>query len=126
MVGLVTQCVTKHLTDARKFILSSKTKDHSEQTVKLGTFHTLPKNKNIFGKFLLLICLSKIHISAQTLRYFSNEFVFPSDGINLFEHSFTFVGINTQGTNHVKQTVGMNIFFVSVPPKYKFKFRCCN
>ena len=92
----------------------------------MSTFHTLPEHKNILGEFLLIFCGGKVEVTAHVFRDAGNEFVLLTNGFNLFKHRLTLMRIDAQRTNHVKQAVSMDIFFLSMATQNEFKLGCSN
>ena len=80
VIGLVTQGVAEHLTDAGELVLTREGEDHSEEAVELSPFHHLTKHENILGESLLVFEDGKIDVTTERAGVGNDEVILGLDG----------------------------------------------
>ena len=124
MVRFVPQCVAEHLADSWELVLAVQRKNHTEQSVELGSLHALAKNKYVLSQKPLVFDFGQIDVSTEIPRDARDEFVLFDDRLHVFKHRFALVRVDSQGADHVKERIRMNILLMCMPAKDEFQLRC--
>ncbi len=67
-----------------------------------------------FASACLFSVIGEVDVAAEGLAVRGDEVVLRGDGRDVLEHGLAFVGVETEGGNHVNEAVGVDVFLVGV------------
>ena len=98
-------------------------KNHAEQSVELGPLHALAKNKYVLSQKPLVFDFGQINIPSQISRDARDKLVLFDDRLHVLKHRLALVRVNSQGADHVKERIRMNVLLMCMPAKDEFQLR---